>query len=59
MSFSHFDAKGRAVMVDVSGKEATLRIAAAGATVNMKPETVTMILEGKAAKGDVLAVARL
>ncbi|NNG46044.1 MAG: cyclic pyranopterin monophosphate synthase MoaC, partial [Deltaproteobacteria bacterium] len=42
-----------------SGKEATLRIAAAGATVNMKPETVTMILEGKAAKGDVLAVARL
>jgi len=59
MSFSHFDAKGRAVMVDISGKEATLRIAAAGATVNMKRETVTMILEGKAAKGDVLAVARL
>src|SRR3989337_1948301 len=59
MSFNPFDGKGRAVMVDVSGKEPTLRVATAGATVNMKPETVTMILEGKAAKGDVLAVARL
>ncbi|MGB3097465.1 MAG: cyclic pyranopterin monophosphate synthase MoaC [Candidatus Deferrimicrobiaceae bacterium] len=59
MSFSHFDAKGRAVMVDISGKEATSRSATAGATVKLKPETVTMILEGKAAKGDVLAVARL
>ncbi|HSL99517.1 MAG TPA: cyclic pyranopterin monophosphate synthase MoaC [Candidatus Limnocylindria bacterium] len=59
MSFTHFDAKGRAVMVDVSGKEPTLRVATAGATVNMKPKTVATILEGKAAKGDVLAVARL
>ncbi len=59
MGFNHFDSEGRAVMVDVSGKDPTLRIAAAGATVNMKPETVSMILEGKAAKGDVLAVARL
>jgi cyclic pyranopterin phosphate synthase len=59
MSFSHFDAEGRAVMVDISKKKPTLRTAAAGATVNMKPETVTMILEGKTAKGNVLAVARL
>jgi cyclic pyranopterin phosphate synthase len=59
MSFSHFDAKGRAVMVDVSGKKPTLRIAAACATLKMKPKTVSMIQEGKAAKGDVLAVARL
>jgi cyclic pyranopterin phosphate synthase len=59
MSFNHFDAKGQAVMVDVSGKGPTLRIAVAGATVKLKPETVSMILEGKAAKGDVLAVARL
>src|SRR4030067_3330868 len=59
MSLTHFDAKGGAVMVDVSGKEPTLRVATAGATVNMKPETVATILEGKAAKGDVLAVARL
>jgi cyclic pyranopterin phosphate synthase len=59
MRFNHFDPEGRAVMVDVSGKDPTLRIAAAGATVNMKAETVTMILEGRAAKGDVLGVARL
>ncbi len=59
MNFSHFDAKGQAVMVDVSGKGPTSRIAAAGATVKLKPETLSMILEGKAAKGDVLAVARL
>jgi cyclic pyranopterin phosphate synthase len=59
MGFNHFDARGQAVMVDISGKEPTSRIATAGAIVKMKPETVSMILEGKAAKGDVLAVARL
>ena len=46
-------------MVDISGKKPTLRVATAGATVEMKPETVETILKGKAAKGDVLAVARL
>jgi len=59
MNFNHFDAEGRAVMVDVGGKEPTLRVAAAGATVKMKPETLAMILEGRAVKGDVLGVARL
>ena len=59
MSLNHFDAKGRAVMVDVGGKEPTLRTAAAGATVKMKPETLAMILKGRAVKGDVLGVARL
>ncbi len=59
MGFNHFDDHGRAVMVDVSGKDPTMRVAIAGATVIMKPGTVKMILEGKAAKGDVLAVARL
>lgn len=59
MSFSHFGAKGQAVMVDVSGKKPTLRIATAGATVKLKPETVAMIVDGRAVKGDVLAVARL
>ena len=36
MSFTHFDAKGRAVMVDVSGKEAALRVASGGATLNKR-----------------------
>jgi cyclic pyranopterin phosphate synthase len=59
MGLNHFDAEGRAVMVDIGCKEPTSRVAIAGATVKMKPETVAMILEGRAAKGDVLAVARL
>ena len=59
MSFNHFDDKGNAVMVDVSGKEPTLRTAVATALVRMKPETLEAVLEGKAAKGDVFAVARL
>ena len=59
MSFNHFDDKGNAVMVDVSGKEPTLRTAVATALVRMKPETLEAVLEGRAAKGDVFAVARL
>ncbi|HEY9854211.1 MAG TPA: cyclic pyranopterin monophosphate synthase MoaC [Stenomitos sp.] len=57
--FSHFDESGRARMVDVSGKEATVREAAARAIVHMHPETLAMIREGRHAKGDVLAVAQV
>jgi cyclic pyranopterin phosphate synthase len=46
-------------MVDVSGKEPTLRTAVATATVNLKPATLTAIIEGGISKGDVLGVARL
>ena len=59
MSFNHFDAKGRAVMVDVSGKEPTLRTAVAEAQVVMRTETLAAIIEGRMTKGDVLGVARL
>lgn len=59
MPFSHFDEGGRAVMVDVSGKLPTLRTAAACAQVRMSPESLVLVLEGRAAKGDVFAVARL
>jgi cyclic pyranopterin phosphate synthase len=59
MPFSHFDEEGRAVMVDVSGKSPTLRTASASAQVRMSPETLALVLEGRAAKGDVFAVARL
>jgi len=59
MSFNHFDSKGRAVMVDVSGKQPTLRTAAAEARVVLKPETLAAIIEGRMTKGDVLGVARL
>ena len=56
---THFDEAGRARMVDVGGKEATHRIAVAGGIVRMEPATLALIREGRAAKGDVLAVAQV
>src|SRR4051794_39633140 len=57
--FTHFDASGNAVMVDVSAKPATDRTATARALVVMSPETLAMIEAGTAKKGDVLGVARI
>lgn len=57
--FTHFDDKGAATMVDVSEKDVTSRVAVARGAVEMAPETLKMIVEGRAKKGDVLAVARL
>ena len=56
---THFDAEGRALMVDVSEKAVTSRTASACAHVVMRPETLAHVIEGKAKKGDVLGVARL
>jgi len=56
---SHFDDDGRAVMVDVSGKPATLRTAVAGGTVFVNPETFGLIVRKEMTKGDVLAVAQV
>ncbi|WP_169569173.1 cyclic pyranopterin monophosphate synthase MoaC [Sneathiella limimaris] len=56
---THFDENGAAHMVDVGDKDITKRSATATARVLMKPETFDLIVEGKAAKGDVLGVARL
>jgi len=57
--FTHFDSRGKAVMVDVSAKEVTLRQAVARAEIVMRPETLEKIRTGGAAKGDVLGVARV
>ncbi|GLQ07216.1 cyclic pyranopterin monophosphate synthase MoaC [Sneathiella chinensis] len=57
--FTHFDDKGAAHMVDVGAKDVTERSATATARVLMKPETLTLIEQGQAKKGDVLGVARL
>lgn len=46
-------------MVDVSDKDASTREARARATVRMHPETLRLLLEGRAPKGDVLATARI
>ncbi|MEO0913797.1 MAG: cyclic pyranopterin monophosphate synthase MoaC [Pseudomonadota bacterium] len=56
---THFDEAGAAHMVDVSAKEVTHRTAIARGAVHMAPETLALITEGRAKKGDVLAVARL
>jgi cyclic pyranopterin phosphate synthase len=55
MSLTHFDAEGRAAMVDVSAKPETARSATARVTVAMLPATADLIREGRASKGDVLA----
>ncbi len=57
--FTHFDEKGRAVMVDVGEKDITVREATAGGEILMEPKTLDLILEGRAKKGDVLGTARL
>lgn len=54
---SHYDAAGRARMVDVSGKSATKREAEASAFVAMKPEVLAAL--PKNPKGDPLEVARI
>jgi cyclic pyranopterin phosphate synthase len=56
---THLDDKGNARMVDVSAKDSTGRTAMAEAIVRMKPETLALVLEGTAPKGDVLAAARV
>ena len=56
---THFDADGNVRMVDVSEKDVSDRYATARARVLMRSETLAMIEERRAAKGDVLAVARL
>jgi cyclic pyranopterin phosphate synthase len=56
---THFDASGRARMVDVSAKPDTAREAIAKGEVTMRPETLAMIRDGRMAKGDVLAVAQV
>jgi cyclic pyranopterin phosphate synthase len=56
---THFDAEGQAIMVDVSAKAETARVAVAKGSVFMQAATLARIAVGGIAKGDVLAVARL
>jgi cyclic pyranopterin monophosphate synthase len=57
--FTHFDQKGDAVMVDVSAKDETDRVAVAAGSVVMQKATLDKIMAGGFKKGDVLSVARL
>jgi cyclic pyranopterin monophosphate synthase len=56
---THFDDQGAARMVDVSGKVETSREAIAEGRITMQPETLTLILDRKVAKGDVFGIARV
>lgn len=56
---THIDRTGAANMVDVSGKPDTARVAVAAASIHMAEETLRVIINQAAGKGDVLAVARL
>lgn len=56
---THFDAQGRAQMVDVAAKDETHRVARAAGTIRMLPATFELVAQGRAAKGDVLGVARI
>ena len=56
---THFDAKGKSRMVDVSDKDETERVAVAAGSIVMAPDTMKLITEGGVKKGDVLSVARL
>lgn len=56
---NHFDKDGNAVMVDISGKENTRRIATAIGCIYMNPEAFEAVEKGTVKKGDVLGVARI
>jgi cyclic pyranopterin phosphate synthase len=56
---THIGASGEAHMVDVGSKDDTVRTAVAEGTVAMRQETLRMILDGNAKKGDVLGTARI
>jgi cyclic pyranopterin phosphate synthase len=58
-ALTHFDAAGRAHMVDVGDKGVTRRVAVATGRILMRPETLERVRAGSAAKGDVLGVARI
>lgn len=58
-TFSHFDNEGKAIMVDISKKENTERIATASSSISMNAKTLQMIKEGTSIKGDVLGIARI
>jgi len=56
---SHLDESGAAHMVDVTGKDATKRTAAAAGTFHTTADVVALIASGGLPKGDAVATARV
>lgn len=59
MKLSHVNQQGEANMVDVSGKAVTTREAIAEGELHLNAEAMAQVKTNRAAKGDVLAVARI
>lgn len=59
MDFTHFDEHGNAIMVDVTDKDVTERIAVAGGIIKVNTEVFEAIMNGTGKKGDVLGTARI
>ena len=57
--FTHFDSRGNAIMVDVSEKENSSRLALAKGSISMNADAMKAVLGGTVKKGDVLGVARI
>jgi cyclic pyranopterin phosphate synthase len=58
-NLTHFDRSGHAHMVDVADKPKNWRKAVAEGFIELRPETLRLILEGGVKKGDVLGIARI
>ncbi len=58
-ALTHFDDSGQAHMVNVGEKSETHRVAKATGSIRMQPETLRLIVQGDAKKGDVLGIARI
>lgn len=58
-TFTHFDSRGNARMVDVSEKADTIRVAEATGNIKMSPRAYELVKSGSMAKGDVLGIARV
>jgi cyclic pyranopterin phosphate synthase len=58
-AFTHFDKQGNAVMVDVSEKQETVRVADAAGNIKMSAEAYELVKSGSISKGDVLGIARV
>ncbi len=59
LNLSHLNSRGEVHMVDVGGKAATVREAVAEGYLAVNPGALALVREGRAGKGDVLAVARV
>lgn len=58
-TLTHFDPAGQAHMVDITGKDQTHRVAVARGTILMRRETLALVEQGHAKKGDVIGIARI